>query len=108
MTIEIPKQISAYYEADKNDRSRVDECFTDDAVVVDEGNTYIGRKSTQQWKENSTKKYTYTANPFAIEEEGVRTIVTAHLIGDFPGNPLDLRYAFTLRGDKIASLEITL
>lgn len=108
MTIELPTPIWAYYEADRNDKSRVGEYFTDDAVVIDEGNTYTGRKSIQEWKENSAKKYTYTADPFAIDVEAGRTVVTAHLVGDFPGSPLDLRYAFTLRAGKIASLEITL
>ena len=32
--------------------------------------------------------------------------MTSHLEGDFPGSPLDLRYFFTLDGDKIAALEI--
>jgi hypothetical protein len=108
MTIELPRPISTYYEADKNNKSAIGECFTEDAVVIDEGNTYTGRKSIQEWKENSAKKYTYTAEPFAIEVEGSRTIVTTHLVGDFPGSPLDLRYTFTLRDDKIASLEIRL
>jgi len=26
--------------------------------------------------------------------------------GDFPGSPVDLRYRFTVEGDKIARLEI--
>jgi hypothetical protein len=34
--------------------------------------------------------------------------VTSHLVGDFPGSPVDLRYFFVLDGDKIASLEISL
>jgi hypothetical protein len=108
MTIELPAPIAAYYEADKTDKGRIGECFADAAVVIDEGNTYTGRDSIQEWKEKSAEKYTYTADPFAIAEEGGRTIVIAHLVGDFPGSPLDLRYAFTLKGDKIASLEITL
>jgi hypothetical protein len=108
MTVELPAPISAYYEADRNNKQGVGDCFTDDAVVIDEGNTYIGRVAIRKWKEASAKKYKYTAEPFAIGAKGERTIVTAHLVGDFPGSPLDLRYAFTLRGDKIASLEITL
>ena len=44
--------------------------------------------------------------PFAIEEAGDASIVTAHLAGDFAGSPLDLHYAFVLDGDKLASLEI--
>jgi NAD(P)-dependent dehydrogenase (short-subunit alcohol dehydrogenase family) len=34
--------------------------------------------------------------------------VTAHLTGDFPGAPADLHYRFTLAGEAIADLEITL
>lgn len=36
-----------------------------------------------------------------------RIVVTAHLVGDFPGSPTDLRYFFVLEDDKIADLEIT-
>jgi len=32
--------------------------------------------------------------------------VTSHLVGDFPGSPMNLRYRFTLERGKIASLEI--
>lgn len=39
--------------------------------------------------------------------EGGRTIVTSHLVGDFPGSPIDLRYLFVLADTKIAQLEIT-
>ena len=35
-------------------------------------------------------------------------VVTSHLVGNFPGSPVDLRFFFKLEGDKIASLEITL
>ena len=108
MTIELPEPISAYYEADRNNKWGVGDCFTDDAFVIDEGNAYTGRDAIQKWKEASAKKYKYTADPFAVDVKGDRTIVAAHLIGDFPGSPLDPRYAFTLRGDKIASLEIAL
>jgi hypothetical protein len=31
----------------------------------------------------------------------------AHLTGEFPGAPADLRYRFRLTGDKVADLEIT-
>jgi hypothetical protein len=36
-----------------------------------------------------------------------RTVVTAHLTGDFPGNPVDLRYRFKLAGAEIVALEIS-
>ena len=48
----------------------------------------------------------YTSEPAAMVVEGEQTIVTARLVGDFPGSPVDLRYFFTLDGDKVAALDI--
>ena len=107
MAIELPKPIRDYFSADKKANAKeVSECFTQDAVVVDEGNTYTGRNSIRQWMANASTQYTYTVEPFNISEEGGRTIVTSHLAGNFPGSPVDLRYFFVLQGDRIANLEI--
>ena len=108
MSLELPKPISAYYEADQHDKNAVAACFTDDAVVVDEGHTYSGRGSIRGWKAASSKKYRYTVEPMSVHEVAGKIVVTAHLEGDFPGSPVDLRYFFGLRDDKIASLEIKL
>ena len=67
-------------------------CFAEDAKVTDEGNTYTGRDAIRDWKAKSSKKYTYTVAPFAIEETGGKVVVTAHVVGNFPGSPVDLRY----------------
>jgi hypothetical protein len=40
------------------------------------------------------------------EEKDGKIVVTSHLVGNFPGSPVDLRYFFKLEGDKIASLKI--
>jgi hypothetical protein len=61
-----------------------------------------------QWKTDSSSKYTYTSEPFATEDKAGKIVVTSHLVGNFPGSPVDLRYFFVLDGDKIASLEIVL
>jgi hypothetical protein len=74
--------------------------------VKDEGHTYNGRAAIQQWKADSATKYSYTSEPFAIEDKDGKIVVTSHLVGTFPGSPVDLRYFFVLDGDKIASLEI--
>jgi len=108
MTIHLPPPISAYFQADQGDVVSVADCFADDAVVTDEGNKYIGRDAIRNWKAASSKKYSYTASPFAIGEAGGSIVVTANLVGDFPGSPLDLRYFFILDGDRIVSLEIRL
>lgn len=107
MTIQLPDAIEAYFSADKKGNAQATaEGFTQDATVVDEGNAYTGRDAIRRWMANASTQYTYTVEPFDIAKDGQRTIVTSHLVGNFPGSPVDLRYVFVLRGDKIAELEI--
>ena len=106
MTVALPPPIAAYFAADKSGIDAVVECFTEDAVVVDEGHTYRGAAAIRSWKEGTTSKYLYTTTPFASEEVDGRTIVSSHLVGNFPGSPVDVRYFFTLAGGRIAALTI--
>jgi SnoaL-like domain len=105
-SLNLPKPIAAYFAADKNDGEAVSQCFTENAVVKDEGHTYNGRAAIKAWKTAASAKYEYTSEPVASEEKDGKTIVTSHLVGNFPGSPVDLRFFFELAGDKIASLEI--
>ncbi|WP_300631181.1 nuclear transport factor 2 family protein [Pseudomonas sp.] len=132
MTLALPPAIARYFAADAAKSGDFSECFTADAVVRDEGRTYVGLPAIQAWKAGSDDKYSYTSEPFACEELpsassacwssrhaalnrvcqtaalslGGKTLVTSHLVGNFPGSPLDLRYGFSLEGDRIAALEI--
>ena len=107
MTIELPDVIAEYFATDQRGNAEaISECFTQNAVVIDEGNTYAGRDAIRQWMANASTQYSYTVEPFALAQKGGRTVVTSHLVGNFPGSPVDLRYLFVLEGDKIAELEI--
>jgi hypothetical protein len=106
MTLHLPKPIAAYFTADQGDSEQVSQCFTEDAVVKDEGQTYNGRAAIRQWKADVSAKYQYTSEPVACEQRDGRTVVTSRLTGNFPGSPLNLRFFFEIEGDKIASLEI--
>ena len=105
-TESLPKPIAAYFAADKGDSETLSLLFTENAVVKDEGHTHKGRAAIKQWKTEASKKYQYTSEPFACEQKDGQTVVTSRLTGNFPGSPVDLRFFFTLEGDKIASLEI--
>jgi uncharacterized protein (TIGR02246 family) len=107
MDINLPKAIASYFAADETKNAeRVAQCFTETAVVTDEGETHSGRDAIQAWKASSSTKYSYTVEPFSIAADGNRVVVTSHLAGDFPGSLVDLRYFFVLAGEKIAALEI--
>jgi hypothetical protein len=107
MAIIPPAPIAAYFAADGGDSPEaVSRCFTDDATVTDEGDTHRGRLAIAAWKADATTKYSYALEPFSIGTQGDRIVVACHLEGDFLGSPLDLRFIFTVRDDKIAELEI--
>src|SRR5258708_36999578 len=103
----LPESIAAYCAADKRDGEAVARCFTKGAVVKDEGHPHSGLAAIKAWKAAASAKYSYTSAPFAMEHKDGRTIVTSRLTGNFPGSPVDLRYAFRLERGKIALLEIT-
>ena len=106
MTLELPGPIAAYFAADREDGAAVARCFTEAAVVKDEGRTYRGRAAIRQWKDEVSTKYQYTCEPFACELGDGVVVVTSRLTGTFPGSPVNLRFFFALQGDKIASLAI--
>jgi hypothetical protein len=105
MTIQLPEPVAAYFTADKTDGEAVSRCFTDNAVVKDEGHTYNGRAAIKKWKEDVSAKYTYICDPLACEHQNGKVVVTCRIVGNFPGSPVDLRFFFELEGHKIASLE---
>lgn len=106
MPLDLPTTIATYFSSDTQDAEAVARCFTETAVVKDEGHTYRGRAAIKQWKADASTKYEYTSEPFAWEVQDGKSVVTSRLTGNFPGSPVDLRFFFVLEGDQIASLEI--
>lgn len=106
MTLNLPTPVAAYFIADEVDGDAVARCFTDHAVVKDEGHTYTGRAAIKKWKDDASAKYVYTSEQMACEQKDGKIIVTCRLTGNFPGSPVDLRFCFELVGEQIASLEV--
>jgi hypothetical protein len=106
MTLDLPTLVANYFSADTSDSEAVAQCFTENAVVKDEGHTFKGRAAIRQWKVDASAKYQYTIEPFVCERRDGQVIVTSRLTGNFPGSPVNLRFFFRLEGDQIESLEI--
>ena len=107
MTLTLPKTLGDYFAAaNTDDADRVAACFTTDAVVRDEGRDVQGREAIRAWAREARRKYSFHAEVTGVERAEGRTVVTAHLTGDFPGAPADLRYRFKLAGPLVAALEI--
>lgn len=108
MAVSLPSPIEAYFEAANGaNADAVAACFAEDAHVQDEGRDHLGRAAVRDWAEEARRKYRFQAEPRSLEPGADGFWVTAHLIGDFPGAPADLRYRFQLRDGKICDLEIT-
>jgi hypothetical protein len=107
MSADLPTSIAIYIAAENSgDMETLSQCFAEDAVVRDEGKTIDGLAAIKEWKAEAKKKYQHTVEPLSSIQKDGKTIVTNRLTGNFPGSPIELEFAFTLAGNKIASLEI--
>jgi ketosteroid isomerase-like protein len=108
MTEPIPDAIDRYLtSADDGDLDTLVACFTEDAVVTDDGVTRHGRAEIRQWRDELASGFEYTVTVLASEPTGADTyLVTTRVAGNFPGSPVDLRYVFTMSGDLISELVI--
>jgi ketosteroid isomerase-like protein len=107
MSPDLPPPISNYFKAvNVQDVDAMLSAFSDDASVRDEGQDMIGRAAIREWIDDTTRKYRITVMPTGVDRADQRTIVTVKVSGSFPGSPIQLRYHFTLSGEKITRLEI--
>lgn len=106
MTLSLPVPITAYFAADPRGGDAVAACFTPDGIVRDEAHEYKGHAAIAGWKADASARYRYTVDPLSVLDEGGAVVVTGRVSGNFPGSPVDLRYAFHLQDDLIAVLEI--
>ena len=107
MTVKLPASVAEYFAAHNgDDAGRVAACFAEDGTVRDEGRDIRGREAIHAWAAETQRRYRFHAEIIRVEAVAGRTSVTAHLTGDFPGNPVDLDFRFELPGTAIVLLEI--
>jgi NAD(P)-dependent dehydrogenase (short-subunit alcohol dehydrogenase family) len=108
MAVRLPAPIEGYFHAGNGfDPDAVAACFAPDAHVLDESREHHGRGAIRTWAAEVRRKYVFHAEPRSLETHDGALTVSAHLTGDFPGAPADLRYRFELKDEQIARLEIT-
>jgi ketosteroid isomerase-like protein len=101
---QLPASIRGYLAAhEARDGDAGLPAFTPGAVVVDDGSTYRGTEEIRAFLSRSGAEFTYTTTLVAAERADDAHWVAVHrLEGDFPGGVVDLRYRFTMAGDRIA------
>lgn len=81
------------------------DCFTDNAVVFDEGKTYNGKTEIENWISEANNEYKTIMKPLNYDEK--ENILSAEISGTFPGSPAILKYHFKFNNGLIQSLKIT-
>lgn len=103
---QLPAPVASYFAREMTAPQTLAQCFTEDALVVDERQEHRGREAIAAWSTSVTTKYTLTTEVLAAEGDTTHTTVRAKVSGNFPGSPIELSYRFTLKDDLIARLEI--
>ena len=104
----VPDVVRRYFELDAaRDVEAIIALFTEDATVIDEGETRHGTTEIRAWQVGPASTYTYTTEVFGGEAHGADGyLVSGRLTGNFPGGTADLKWAFAVAGDRIARLVI--
>lgn len=81
--------------------------FAEDAVAVDQGETFRGREQIHAFLRDAGSEFEYTTEQIgAARIDDDHWLVTLRLEGTFPGGVAELDYRFTIRQDVVTELAI--
>ena len=105
----LPKTVEAFFDAkNTQDFVLISSLFSDKAVVIDggENKTITGEVEISEWIKKSLT--TLNLSSEIIDAKLINGIseVEAKVSGDFPGSPVKFLYKFTLKDEKISTLDI--
>ena len=104
----LPKVIADLVTAqNKFDSVAYASCFSEAAVVYDEGKTHKGLKEIELWIADANARYEATIQPVSFEDKGAESIFKAYTSGKFDGSPIVLSYHLEITDGLIQSLKIT-
>ena len=105
--MKLPVVIDRYIRASNaHDVKSILSCFSEDAVVRDEGETLRGKKVIEGWIAKTIETYKFQFKPLSVKEDDGEVVVSVEVSGTFPGSPVTLDYRFKIESDKILSLAI--
>lgn len=103
----LPEVIQDLVNAQNNfDSTAFANCFSETAIVFDEGKNYTGKTEIKNWIEKTSKEYNTTMKPIGFEGDIEKGSLKAEVSGTFPGSPVTLTYNLEFKGKYIQSLKI--
>jgi hypothetical protein len=107
MPLTLPPILAAMVAAhNAHDPAAFTACFSEDAVVRDEGMKHCGRPAIREWFEDVSRKYRAVLNVTSLSTMDGEPVLSGQVSGDFEGSPLSLRYFLALDEGRIVALKI--
>ena len=101
----LPKVVIELVKAQNDfDSKAYTNCFTETAVVFDEGKTHNGRIEIEHWIDKANKEYQATMKPLEYSE--TKNTLKTEVSGTFPGSPVTMTYHYESVDGLIQSLKI--
>ncbi|MFD2519959.1 nuclear transport factor 2 family protein [Emticicia soli] len=101
----LPEVVTELIKTQNNfDSTAYANCFTETAIVFDEGKTHKGRKEIQNWIDKANKKYQAVMKPLEYSE--TEHTLKTEVSGTFPGSPIIMTYHYEFKDGLIQSLKI--
>jgi hypothetical protein len=89
------------------DSTSFSRCFSDNALIFDEGKIYKGREEIKQWNKETNSEYKTLFEVTDFSTEDTTTILKINISGSFDGSPVMLKFHFRIEDNVIAALVIT-
>jgi hypothetical protein len=104
---ELPTAVHTYLATPKDQIGPLlEQLFTADAIVHDDGHTHIGLTAIRDWNNAVTSAFSYTRTVSEVEVRQSAAVTLVRLEGNFPGSPIDLHHHFSLHEGRICALTI--
>ena len=105
MNIDLTPPIAAFFQAfNAHDVDALVALFAGDALVADEGQEHRGTAAIKGWIQKVYAEYVPHAEVTDRANADNEIVVSAQVSGTFPGSPIQIRYHFKLKDDKIIAL----
>jgi len=106
--MELPIVVKALIDAKhENDSAKYTNCFSESAVVHDEGKVHSGKTAIKLWNEKTSREYQMLWQPLAYEGTSDDGTLTTKVSGTFPGSPITMKFHFGISNGLIESLRMT-
>ena len=109
MIADLPKPLADYVAANARlDLDGMVQPFASDAVVEDDGGRHQGHAAVRLWIQDAILASEAIFTPDTMRHEDGKVVLEGLTHGSFKGSPLRFTLRFTLAGDVIRRLEISL